>query len=1648
MEPPTINSKCDLVRDTDDATLPFDEAKNRTERVREVACSGKNGANIRTNHGTENFESITLRVRNMGIVTVKKEPGTEEDFEVSYSLKSLLEQCDFQTSLPAKQHDRDLKSPTRLRSSKDGSVAGKPRKRLENVISSLKSAKTKDGHHTKKLKAPENKHVTTVTTNSRTSQRIDAAPKSVAPPSTRNIIDTRLIGPKDRNVPQIVDVRSLATVPKAPINNTTAYKHTYVGSPQLSVQQSQGVLSTGGKQVINIAKVNASGTCAQGSNTQSKSVAVPAPLNIRFVLPSLVPFNKDYFQKALQAALASIGSSSLQLDPNQLQQAIQAALTAVITSTPYAATNKNCYQPIHLPVTSKASAVTCSQITAKTVSQHSAMQMSHWQPQRTTKKTVSSTAQVSIPPSSHYPVKVVIGGEKSQHLPKSLLLSPSRPVCDLANSHQSLLSPHGAGAIVVRDNKSNPIDGASGPSPSSPSTSQVSVLHKTPLTNARQSLTRALDSHAYSWKSLSPSAGASGIVATPLENSPAVKSHANNQVNSLAPLSSMPAASLAPCSSRGPISGVLEKSQAMNGVSASSSQFCMPSSVSLQSLVVSDKGALSSTAEDSRVSQLDSQSDALSLTTCTASTTLSNVNTTLAVSVSKISKSSSEKGTALNVSGALVQSSSGSTSSYNSGSTLQIPTNTANAVSGSNPGQGPFIVLDSATYMANKKGSLPIVQPNNVTLNHASLVAKASSHSSWVSAVRPATSSLDVHQSAAQLPAASSAPHCVHLGPTAAQKSCKQRKAFSKESGEQLTDCGCEVCHQTHDIQNAVDFELGPDGRLKCKYTTCRKTYSSKAGLWKHYYFHLLHGMKVPQEKASLSCDTFLPPQLSSLYRKARLRELFKRLTDEEIQELILPRLAKSVSLFELLECKSSRISRCRTISTYKMFNEFERFRKQVEKKLTEMIEQAEKDKNTSVDSDNTGVNEQESSEVPEKLSQPKRDIGETAIVTDEPVSSSSECTEKSSPSVKPVEPQKLESQSKDVSVNSVNTSCVEAIVSSTANSSSVGSENKQPNPISKLDSSLKIQNNDKGEHDIKASPSSSYCVLSVESSPVSKNAVCADSEQEHQEFLPVDVEHGSQRELGLLLRDLCNCEEEAVEEITSQFTSLEPGSGPDDEGSTLEATTKETCLTISVDEGLAQVKSEKTCADVNQKRCEETADANRNICSENKADVGSQEEQECSVIDSEKQRKVSQNGIENQGEDSSSTIGDAESCNEGTECNKNVTDQERTKAVQGSDKVTTKASDKEQAGAHKAEVEETKKLEERTEKQEDETSKPVTTSNRTGIIVEALGEDGTLDQTERESSMGSLENASCDRQVPVLDPGDTSLGSPFHSRTKKGLTSLSGTETANENESLAELDNEDVFGFRIPFMLKRAKLVQRPKVKHTRKSNLEKKIAEKATGEDLRNFILHQPRGAAVVVLEATTHGDKSFFRSHVMPTLLESNLPAFSLLGQRLLSQLFLTRKDYERIFRWGLGPKLAQVLGVNIFPTYKRIADFTKSLKNEGKGEDETSTNTDNADDFDVDESEMPAENDQSEDVYQGLPKLRKKRKTASKPPNEPNKKQKSNDTSSTVQNAQSQTEKKKEDGSSGEFTVEISDAFSAGRVFNNLYYALYKTVDILR
>jgi len=132
---------------------------------------------------------------------------------------------------------------------------------------------------------------------------------------------------------------------------------------------------------------------------------------------------------------------------------------------------------------------------------------------------------------------------------------------------------------------------------------------------------------------------------------------------------------------------------------------------------------------------------------------------------------------------------------------------------------------------------------------------------------------------------------------------------------------------------------------------------------------------------------------------------------------------------------------------------------------------------------------------------------------------------------------------------------------------------------------------------------------------------------------------------------------------------------------------------------------------------------------------------------------------------------------------------------------------------------------------------------------------------------------------------------------------------------------------FSLPFAVKWGRVVNKVR------SIEAKKIARKESysEQDMRQFIYNKPKDAANAVIIADCHAHPSFFRAYVMPALLDKHIDDFGVFGKILLSRLILPRQKYVQILRNGIGPELAKILGINIFPTFKRIQDTWMSVKN---------------------------------------------------------------------------------------------------------------------
>ena len=106
---------------------------------------------------------------------------------------------------------------------------------------------------------------------------------------------------------------------------------------------------------------------------------------------------------------------------------------------------------------------------------------------------------------------------------------------------------------------------------------------------------------------------------------------------------------------------------------------------------------------------------------------------------------------------------------------------------------------------------------------------------------------------------------------------------------------------------------FSPESKVaKMTCPSCEHGFSSKGNLSQHFVYFPEHRLVAePFLSFKEAVANFLDGDMSSYHRKARLRELFTKLSNEEMVELALPRLAKFLTLSGFLyEKKSSEIKK------------------------------------------------------------------------------------------------------------------------------------------------------------------------------------------------------------------------------------------------------------------------------------------------------------------------------------------------------------------------------------------------------------------------------------------------------------------------------------------------------------------------------------------------------------------------------------------------------------------------------------------------------------------------------------------------------------------------------------------------------------------
>ena len=1463
---------------------------------RERTSSGKNATNLRaanqnganraaanTNRKDSKVETVNLRVRNMGKIIVKKEPESDEDSEVSYSLSSLLEECDFEKA-PAKK-SRALKSPTSLAMARSKSmettrtVTGRPRS-LENVISSLKSARGTDARSN--LQNP------------------------VVPISMPSQIASTALG----SGPQIIDVRSLAT-------------------------GAQTMASGASTRIIR-------------SATKPASSSSPKPLNIRFVLPATEPFNSSEFQQVLQTALASVISQSKGIEASVLQQAIQAALTTITKSSMPLNANQ-LQEAIQSSLAAQSGRAPILQVTPVSLTPAPAVHV----PQITLKQ-----PQAIVPKSS---------------------FAASQPVASISTvqtSSQPSTTSSAATQIVTKANSA--VVNGSTQLTSGVTTSSAASPNQSPLNVARDALIKALQEKrvlntptSLSTSALSPASEVSPSV--PMEDS--FDMPCSDSPPSSPPVLPTPEtpASNTPCVDKPPV----------------------PTSVAIPNI------------------------------TCAAAPV-----TQTATCIN--SKSNSKPYIKPN----------------------QSPMNS-----------GTQTALKSVPLqLSNSQGPSSLVSPVMSTL------IPGTASVNFIAQTNPTVQSAKAPIPISKLPPAITPTQLVQFSlyptnPPNAPVVKPVKKVQVKVAQTQTTPtigCGggcCQYCRSCHENNN------------RCGLPSCAKTYPNRAGLRKHYHFNPTHKPQIPLEKATAACDNFLPLELNEMHRRARLRELFKRLPDNELQELIKPRLAKVMSLYQLLEQKSLRVS-VGSVSAFKMFTEFERFRKEVEAKLLELIllPQGKSQIKVSTDAgkvnnDNKPANVKSSEATEQATKESSKDSTPAATAkTDEKVESSvtqsisdtSSAAGSSETAKKTVESICIDSDVEMSSATDVKSSSSDKATSNQAGDSPSGEGKKTESEKDSSDAvlsatpssateplgeSLPSKDGEKKEGELpKQSSSLPQAVEGNENAPsLSKSSADQppETEQPKQNELPgcipgestpkdstsvpMDVDEQATKLASKADSKPSESQSSDVIMVDSQ-KEVESGSKDAEERTSEEEKangsqdgfvdgTKPVVCTGEERESVMASSKENTSMDGKEQN-EKPPASNKSKTTENEVAGSHSKEDKMAEKPAGEGKEISAMEVEEQGNNSKND-------SKGSQ----VKDATEEKTVEVEAKAAEPKADSKDADddplkeAVKNKAEEEQKSE-RVENTDVDSGSDIVTAgsskqvpevametDKVEVVASKVGDQGSEDANKEKTSHSIENEGNQSKEVPKASEANTESDKPKEptaadgkgeenakvsssevASSKSGDTAGSSdtTPAASSNSTAQagsdsvmvkrrritledldlgddddddEIDENNLLDFTLPFAVKWGRIVKNVRALEA------KKIARKEnySDQDMKHFIYNKPKDAANAVIVADCHAHPSFFRAYVMPALLDVHIDDFGLFGKKLLSRLYLPREKYVRVLRDGIGPELAKILGINIFPTFKRIQDTWQSIKmplgnafNSSQAR-KTVLAVDLADDFDVPDEE---------------------------------------------------------------------------------------------
>ena len=101
--------------------------------------------------------------------------------------------------------------------------------------------------------------------------------------------------------------------------------------------------------------------------------------------------------------------------------------------------------------------------------------------------------------------------------------------------------------------------------------------------------------------------------------------------------------------------------------------------------------------------------------------------------------------------------------------------------------------------------------------------------------------------------------------------------------------------------------------RLHCPFVNCEKFYKSRKHLNKHFRWHPSHKPdSLPSTRVRVSAkecaEKFLDEEANPYTRKLRVKELFQLLTDDELKQFALPRIANIVTLNKSAENLQNKI--------------------------------------------------------------------------------------------------------------------------------------------------------------------------------------------------------------------------------------------------------------------------------------------------------------------------------------------------------------------------------------------------------------------------------------------------------------------------------------------------------------------------------------------------------------------------------------------------------------------------------------------------------------------------------------------------------------------------------------------------------------------